>query len=493
MTVITRFAPSPTGMLHIGGARTALFNALIARRHGGKFLLRIEDTDRARSTPEATAAILEAMDWLGLTPDEAPVYQSQKMDRHIACAHSMVETGRAFRCYATPEDLQARRDAGEAKRSALKNADLSDADRTRLQAEADALLAPFRSPWRDGGTPPAPNAPYTIRLKAPDQGTIQLDDKVQGQITLQAEEIDDLILLRADGTPTYMLAVVVDDHDMGVTLVLRGDDHLRNTFRQIPIYQAMNWPLPDFGHIPLIHGQDGAKLSKRHGALSTLAYRDLGYLPEGLSAYLLRLGWSHGDQEIFTMDEAKALFSVEAINKAPARLDLAKLDDINGHFIRAAQPDRLFKLVMPFIEKLTSVDDPVLRSRLEAALPGLTDRGETLPQLAEAARFLWDANAHALTKNARKALKGEKLETLGKLQRALDAENDWTIETLQNLLDSFCAQHGLTIGQVGPPLRAAVSGGLPAPDLAPVLAWLGRDEVLARIATHLPGHSPAGS
>lgn len=491
MTVITRFAPSPTGMLHIGGARTALFNALLARRHGGKFLLRIEDTDKARSTPEATAAILDAMDWLGLHPDEPPVYQSARIDRHIACANAMVESGRAFRCYATNADLQARRDAGEAKRAAAKQDGLSNEQRLALQSEAEALLAPYRSEWRDGAPPPAPGAPYTVRLRAPDNTPILLEDKVQGKITLQAHEIDDLILLRTDGTPTYMLAVVVDDHDMGITMVLRGDDHLRNTFRQIPIYQAMDWALPEFAHIPLIHGSDGSKLSKRHGALSTLAYRDMGYLPEGLAAYLLRLGWSHGDQEIFTLDEAAELFGVDGINKAPARLDLDKLNDINGHFIRAADNDRLLGLVLPFIAQRTPIDDPILVNRLRRALPSLKDRGNTLPELATAAQFLWDANADNLTKNARKALKGEKLDLLGKLRAPLDAADDWTIEAMQDLLDSFCAEHALTIGQVGPPLRAAVSGGLPAPDLAPVLAWLGRDEVLSRIDIHLPGSSPA--
>ncbi|MCF6328757.1 MAG: glutamate--tRNA ligase, partial [Henriciella sp.] len=273
-------------MLHIGGARTALFNALLARHGKGKFLLRIEDTDKSRSTEEASEAILEGLAWLGLTPDEAPVFQTQNAARHVECANAMVNSGKAFRCYTTPEELQERRDLGHKKRIAAKADGISEAEKANLLADADILHAPYRSPWRDGSTPASENAPYTIRLRAPDDGHITVVDAVQGTVTIDSSEVDDLVLLRADGTPTYMLAVVVDDHDMAVTHVLRGDDHFRNTFRQIPIYLAMGWDLPQFAHVPMIHGADGAKLSKRHGALSTLAYRDLGYLPEALSAYL---------------------------------------------------------------------------------------------------------------------------------------------------------------------------------------------------------------
>ena len=318
MSVITRFAPSPTGMLHIGGARTALFNYLFAKRHNGKFLLRIEDTDRARSSDEATAAILEGMEWLGLTPDAPPVMQFDQAARHTEIALDMI----------------ARRNLGEEKRQAAKADGVSEDAKAALLAEANELLAPYRSPWRDGAPAPSEDAPYTVRLRAPDGGDRILEDGVQGRVTIQASELDDMILLRADGTPTYMLAVVVDDHDMGVTHVIRGDDHLRNAFRQIPIYEAMGWDIPKFAHVSLIHGPDGAKLSKRHGALSTLAYREMGYLPEAMKAYLLRLGWSHGDQEIFTEAEATALFDIEGINKAPARLDLEKLGQINSHFLR---------------------------------------------------------------------------------------------------------------------------------------------------------------
>ncbi len=488
MTVVTRFAPSPTGMLHIGGARTALFNYLFARRHGGKFLLRVEDTDKARSTEEATQAILDGMDWLGLQADESPVFQSQNAPRHLACAEQMMANGKAFKCYATPEQLQARREAGEAKRAEAKSDSLSEAEKAALLAEANALLAPYRSPWRDGGDPPAPDAPFTVRLRAPDDEAIAVADQVQGHVTLKTKEIDDLILLRADGTPTYMLAVVVDDHDMGVTHVIRGDDHFRNTFRQLPIYAAMGWQVPVFAHVPMIHGADGAKLSKRHGALSTLAYRDMGYLPEAMNSYLVRLGWSHGDQEIFTLDEAAAVFDLDGINKAPGRLDLEKLGDVNAHFMRTADEARLIALLQPEIEKLTTVDD-TLTERLQHAIATLKERGQTLPDLAESCRFLWDSNAENLNKKARKALREDGIKRLSELRQALDGADSWTIEALQGVLDAYCAVHTLSMGQVGPPLRAALTGGLPAPDLAPVMYWLGRDEVLARIEKHMPAES----
>ena len=487
MTIVTRFAPSPTGMLHIGGARTALFNALLAKRHNGQFLLRVEDTDKARSTEEATKAILEGLAWLGLSPDTDPVFQSANAPRHVACAQDMIANGTAFRCYATPEELAARRDSGEAKRQAAKADHLTDDERAALLDEAQALLAPFRSPWRASGTPPPhPDAPYTVRLRAPNEGDIVLDDGVQGRVQIKASEIDDLILLRADGTPTYMLAVVVDDHDMGVTHVLRGDDHLRNTFRQLPIYEALGWTPPKFAHVPLIHGADGAKLSKRHGALSTLAYRDMGYLPEALCAYLLRLGWSHGDQEIFTMEDAAKVFAIEGLNKAPSRLDLEKLGSVNAHFIRLADKSRLLQLLNPLIAAETTVN-PVLEQRLAAAIDTLRDRGTTLLEIAEACRFLWDSNTDNLNKKARKALRDEGLVLLAQIREALDQSENWVKEGLQDVLAAFCAAHTLTIGQVGPPLRAALTGGLPAPDLAPVMEWLGREEVLARIDNHLSG------
>ncbi len=485
MSIITRFAPSPTGMLHIGGARTALFNALLARHCKGKFLLRIEDTDKNRSTEEASEAILEGLAWLGLTPDEAPVFQTHNAARHVECANAMVCSGKAFRCYTTPEELQERRDLGDKKRVAAKADGISEAEKANLLADADILHAPYRSPWRDASTPPSEHAPYTIRLRAPDDGHITVADAVQGTVTIDSSEVDDLVLLRADGTPTYMLAVVVDDHDMAVTHVLRGDDHFRNTFRQIPIYLAMGWDLPKFAHVPMIHGADGAKLSKRHGALSTLAYRDLGYLPEALCAYLLRLGWSHGDQEIFTMDEAAAVFTLDGLNKSPSQLDFDKLNDVNAHFIRACDEARLLQLLTPEITKLTAIT-PQLNERLKTALPVLKTRGSTLPEIAESCRFLWDSNANNLNKKARKALREDSLTRLAHVRAALDQIEIWSIETVQDVLEAYCTAHKLSMGQVGPPLRAALTGGLPAPDLAPVIAWLGRTEVLARIDKHLP-------
>lgn len=480
MRVVTRFAPSPTGMLHIGGARTALFNYLFAKRFNGQFLLRIEDTDRERSTPEATSAILDAMSWLGLTPDQPAVMQSAQADRHAAVAHEMVARGTAFRCYVSAEELQARRELGEEKRLAARQEGLGEAERTALLAQAGALLAPFRSPWRDAGEPPAKDAPYTVRLRAPDGGDKVVEDGVQGTVRVNAAEIDDLVLLRTDNTPTYMLAVVVDDHDMGVTHVIRGDDHLRNTFRQIPIYEAMGWDVPHFSHLPMIHGNDGAKLSKRHGALSTTVYRELGYLPEGMKAYLLRLGWSHGDQEIFTEDEAIQLFDLGGINKAPARLDLEKLGTVNAHFIRDADDDRLFGLLHPFLKADGDVDADTA-ARIRRALPFLKDRGSTLVELAAALRFLRVRRPLELAKTAKKCLSPEGLARLGGLLPELRNLSTWTTGSISETITTYCTATGLSMGQIGPPLRAALTGGLPAPDLAPVMDWLGRDETLGRM------------
>jgi len=480
MTVTTRFAPSPTGMLHIGGARTALFNLLFARRHGGRFLLRIEDTDKARSTPEATQAILEGLEWLGLTPDDAPVFQSERAGRHVEVAEAMLASGKAFRCYATPEELQARRDEGEAKRQAAKAEGLTEEARSALLAEADALLAPFRSPWRDGGDPPAPDAPFTVRLRAPDDGTLVLDDAVQGRIEIKAREIDDLILLRADASPTYMLAVVVDDHDMGITHIVRGDDHLRNAFRQEPIYRAMGWDVPQFAHVPMIHGSDGKKLSKRHGAQSTLEYRELGYLPEAVVAYLARLGWSHGDEEFFTIEEASRVFSLEGIGKSPARLDLEKLADVNRHFLRQAEPDRLMALLRPLLEAEHPLAGETL-SAVQHALPAMVERADRLPDLAASFGFLTAARPLQLNKKARKAVRGAGLDRLAGLRDLLSDVDEFDAGHIQDALQAFCDAQELGMGQVGPPLRAAVTGGMPAPDLAPVLSWIGREEVLARL------------
>ena len=491
MDVVTRFAPSPTGMLHIGGARTALFNYLFAKHHNGKFLLRIEDTDRERSTPEATAAILEGMDWLGLKPDEPPLMQFERAGRHAEVAYDMIERGTAFRCYATQEELQARRDFGEEKRQAAKAEGISDEEKAVLLAEAHELLAPYRSPWRDGASPPSPDAPFTVRLRAPDDGERVLDDGVQGTVRIQASELDDMILLRADGTPTYMLAVVVDDHDMNVTHIIRGDDHLRNAFRQIPIYEAMGWHIPHFAHVPMIHGSDGAKLSKRHGALSTLAYREMGYLPEAMRAYLLRIGWSHGDQEIFTDEEAIAAFDISGINRAPGRLDLDKLGQVNSHFMRLADDERLFGLLQPYWETQGAIGDA--EQRLRAALPHMKDRGNTLPELAQSFAFLLAKRPLELNKNARKALSAEGLDRLRGLRDELLRVPQWTADQISVTITSYCTAQGLSMGQIGQPLRAALTGGLPAPDLAPVLEWLSRDEALGRIDDQLAPETAQGA
>ena len=479
MDVVTRFAPSPTGMLHIGGARTALFNYLFAKHHNGKFLLRIEDTDRARSTPEATAAILEGMDWLGLTPDEPPIMQFERSAHHAEVAEEMVARGTAFRCYATQEELQARRDLGEEKRKAAKAEGISEAEKNALLAEAHELLAPYRSPWRDGAPAPSPNAPYTVRLRAPDEGERVLQDGVQGTVRIQASELDDMILLRADGTPTYMLAVVVDDHDMGITHIIRGDDHLRNAFRQVPIYEAMGWNVPQMAHVPMIHGPDGAKLSKRHGALSTLAYRDMGYLPEAMRAYLLRIGWSHGDQEIFTDQEAIAAFDISGINRAPGRLDLDKLGQVNAHFLRMADETRLYDLLKPYWEAEGPIGEA--ETRLRTALPHMKDRGTTLPELAQSFAFLLAKRPLGLNKKARKALSEEGLDRLRGLRDELQRLPEWSAEQISVTINSYCTAQDLSMGQIGQPLRAALTGGLPAPDIAPVLEWLGREEALGRI------------
>lgn len=480
MSVVTRFAPSPTGMLHIGGARTALFNLLFARRHKGQFLLRIEDTDLKRSTPEAVSAILEGLYWLGITPDQPPVYQAERAARHAECAAQMVRNGTAFRCYTTPEELKARRDKGEAARAAAKDDYLSKTERANRLAEANQYLAPYRSPWREEGAAPIPGAPFTIRLKAPDQATLTLEDKVQGSITIDAGEIDDLILLRGDGTPTYMLAVVVDDHDMGVTHIIRGDDHLRNAFRQMPIYTAMGWEIPVFAHVPLIHGADGAKLSKRHGALGVAEYRDMGYLPEAVCNYLLRLGWSHGDKEIFSLEEASEVFSLDAIGQGPSRLDFDKLSATNSHYLRQADHNRLADLIFAELQKLGPISSEII-TRINAALPHMTDRGQTIPELAVAFAFLTASRPLDLNKAARKNLRPESLDRLTELRDLIAKTNPWSANALKLNLQAFCEDHKLSIGQVGPPLRAALTGGLPAPDIDQVMEWLGREECLARI------------
>ena len=456
--VVTRFAPSPTGYLHIGGARTALFNWLFARHHGGKFLLRIEDTDKARSTKDAIDAILDGMRWLGLDWDGHEYYQSQFWARHAEIAHRMLDRGQAYRCYMTQEELAEQREAAQRERR------------------------PFRisSPWRDVNEAQG-DKPFVVRLKAPQEGETVIDDQVQGQVTVQNSEIDDFILLRSDGTPTYMLAVVVDDHDMGVTHVIRGDDHLNNAFRQLVIIRAMGWPEPVYAHVPLIHGPDGAKLSKRHGALGVDAYRDeLGMLPEAVVNYLLRLGWGHGDDEIISRDQATQWFGLDHVGKSPSRFDFKKLENLNGHYIREADDERLAKLVAP---KLHLKGEQ--RALLVRAMPELKARAHTLNQLAEGAHFLFASRPLEFEEGASGLLTDDSRAILAAAHKRLVALAKWDAESLEAAVRDVAEASGVKLGKLAQPLRAALTGRTTSPGIFDVLALLGRDESLARIADQM--------
>jgi glutamyl-tRNA synthetase len=453
--VVTRFAPSPTGFLHIGGARTALFNWLFARHHGGKFLLRIEDTDKVRSTKEAIDAILDGMRWLGLEWDGHEYYQSQFWARHAEIAHKMLDRGHAYRCYMTQEEL----------------------------AEQRALAAkerrPFRieSPWRDV-TEEQGEKPFVIRLKAPRDGETVIDDRVQGRVTVQNAEIDDFVLLRSDGTPTYMLAVVVDDHDMGVTHVIRGDDHLNNAFRQLAIIRAMGFLEPTYAHVPLIHGPDGAKLSKRHGALGVDAYRDeLGMLPEAVDNYLLRLGWGHGDDEIISREQAVQWFDLDHVGKSPSRFDFKKLENLNGHYIREAGNERLADLVAPKLG--LSAEQKWL---LIKAMPELKSRANTITQLAESAFFLFAQRPLQLDNAAAALLTVDARAILAAAHQKLAALANWDEASLEAAIREVAESSGVKLGKLAQPLRAALTGRATSPGIFDVLALLGRDEALARIA-----------
>lgn len=463
MTIRTRFAPSPTGFLHIGGARTALFNWLFAKHHGGEFLLRIEDTDRKRSTQEAIDAIGEGLSWLGLDWTGEAISQFAQAERHVEVANALVERGKAFRCYCTPEEVQELRD----------------------QAFADGRA--LRSPWRDrdAGADQA-DKPFTVRFRASDNDTV-IEDEVQGTVKWAAKEFDDLILLRSDGTPTYNLAVVVDDHDMGITHIVRGDDHLVNAARQGQIYDAMGWDRPVFAHIPLIHGDDGKKLSKRHGALGAQDYRDMGYLPEGLRNYLLRLGWAHGDQELFSDAEAIAAFDLGGLNKAPARMDLSKLAHINSHHIAHADDARLLELSWSWISGLENriTEEDTIKARYLRAMPVLKTRASTLDELAQQGYFLIKSRPFEFSGKAAKALKDDARERLNRLFITLSDITDWTEGVLSQALQEFADAEEVGFGKVGQPLRAALTGGAPAPDLAQVMVFLGRDEALDRITDQM--------
>jgi glutamyl-tRNA synthetase len=464
--VVTRFAPSPTGFLHIGGARTALFNWLYARHHGGKFLLRIEDTDRARSTKAAIEAILDGMQWLGLDWDGDTHFQSEFASRHSEVAHALLEAGQAYRCYTTSEELQA----------------------MRAKAEADRRPFRVRSPWRDRDpAEAAAGLPFVVRLRAPQEGETIIEDRVQGRVAVQNSEIDDFVLLRSDGTPTYMLAVVVDDHDMGVTHVIRGDDHLNNAFRQLAIIRAMGWPEPIYAHVPLIHGQDGAKMSKRHGATGVDSYRDeLGILPEALFNYLLRLGWGHGDDEIISRDEATRWFDLDHVGRSPSRFDIRKLENLNGHYIREASDRRLAELTAPRIGTLIGrLLDVKELSLLERAMDGLKPRAKSLCELAEGAAFLFKTIPLDLDERAASLLEGDAPELLARVHTALSGLNEWTAEAAEGAVRKVSEDAGVKLGQVAQPLRAALTGRATSPGIFDVLVLIGREESLARIGDRM--------
>ena len=459
--VVTRFAPSPTGFLHIGGARTALFNWLFSRHHAGKYLLRIEDTDRARSTQPAVDAILDGLDWLGISGDGEPYFQSQFEARHAEVAHQLIDRGAAYRCYLTPEELTARRERAQAERR------------------------PFRidSEWRDCDPASAPaDTPFVIRLKAPREGETVIEDLVQGRVAVANAELDDFVLLRSDGTPTYMLAVVVDDQDMGVTHIIRGDDHLNNAFRQLAIIRAMEWPEPTYAHIPLIHGPDGAKLSKRHGALGVDAYRDeLGILPEALFNYLLRLGWGHGDSEIISREQSVEWFDLDHVGKSPSRFDMKKLENLNGHYIREADDARLAGLVAKYRGGLS--DEQM--ALLIRAMPELKARAKDIRELTENASFLFASRPLEISSEAAALLDSDSRALLAQAHAKLADLAEWTHDSTEGAVRVVAENSGVKLGKLAQPLRAALTGQTTSPGIFDVLALLGQGESLNRIADQL--------
>ena len=453
--VVTRFAPSPTGFLHIGGARTALFNWAFARHHDGKFLLRIEDTDRARSTDEAIEAILDGMAWLGLNADDEPVFQHKNADRHIEVVQTLLASGNAYKCYCTPEEIEAMREA----------------------ARAAGKPPRYDGTWRDRDPGEAPDGQtYVVRFRAPQEGSTVIDDCVQGTVTTANDQLDDLIILRSDATPTYMLSVVVDDHDMGVTHIIRGDDHLTNAARQSQIYNALGWQVPEFAHVPLIHGSDGAKLSKRHGALGVDAYRDMGLLPEAMRNYLARLGWSHGDDEIFTTEQLIGWFGLEAIGKSPARFDMTKMENVNGHHIRRHDDMALAALVCANAPELAPV-----QATLETAMPVLKERAKSLHEIADMGRFLISARPIDITEKAAKSLTADTRARLAALHPRLESLEDWKHTAIEAEIRAFLSDHDLKLGDIAPALRAALTGTPASPGIFDVLVLLDKAEVLGRL------------
>jgi glutamyl-tRNA synthetase len=461
---VLRFAPSPTGYLHIGGARTALFNWLYARHTGGTFLLRIEDTDRERSTPEAVGAILAGLEWLGLNWDGQTVYQFARAARHREIAETLLAEGKAYRCYATAQELED----------------------MRAEQRAKGLPIRYDGRWRDRDASDAPaGAPYVIRIKAAQSGETVVNDVVTGEVRFANEQLDDMILLRSDGTPTYMLAVVVDDHDMGVTHIIRGADHLNNAARQLQIIHAMGWPVPVYGHLPLIHGPDGAKLSKRHGALAVDAYRDMGYLPEAMRNYLARLGWSHGDEEIFSTEQAIAWFDLTNLGKSAARFDFKKLDSLNAQYIRQSDDATLAVHVNKLLESGTPPRtlDHKAQDRLKAAMPGLKERAKTLVELAQAAEFLFSDGPRELDAAAEKLLTPDARLILAELIPILSTA-PWAAHDIEESVRAFAATKDLKLGQAAQPIRAAVTGRTTSPPIFEMLAVLGREETLERIRAY---------
>ncbi len=473
--VVTRFAPSPTGFLHIGGGRTALFNWLYARRHGGKMLLRIEDTDRERSTAAAIAAIIDGLTWLGLSWDGEIVFQFARAARHRQIAEQLLGAGKAYRCYASPEELTEMREAARRE------------GRSKL----------YDGRWRDRDPSEAPpGVKPVIRLRAPTTGETVIEDQVQGRVVWQNSDLDDLVLLRSDGTPTYMLAVVVDDHDMAVTHIIRGDDHLTNGARQKHIYEALGWSVPLMAHIPLIHGPDGSKLSKRHGALGVDAYRAMGYLPAAMRNYLVRLGWAHGDQEIFTTEEMVTAFDLAHIGRSPARFDFAKLESLNGHYIRATDDADLIAALdqlLPHIaggQELAGKMTPALRAKLLTAMPGLKERAKTLVELFDASRFLWASRPLDIAEAAKAVLTGEAKALIDALLPEFEAVTEWSAAAIEAVVRPFAERSGQKLGAVAQPLRAALTGKTTSPPIFDVLAVLGKDESLARLRDQA-GERPA--
>ena len=460
MTVRTRFAPSPTGPLHIGGIRTALFNYLYSRHFGGEFLLRIEDTDRERSTDEATKGIIDSLDWLGLERDGQTVFQSTRMSRHADIARQLLAEGKAYNCYCTPAELAAERE----------------------QARVEKRVWRYDGRWRDRDPSEAPaGVTPVVRLKSQRDGETVLEDLVQGTVRVANIELDDMIILRGDGSPMYNQSVVVDDHDMAITHVIRGDDHLTNTFRQIQVYRAMGWDLPQFAHIPLIHGADGTKLSKRHGAQFALEFRDNGFLPEALCNYLMRLGWSHGDLEVFDREEAIRLFDVVDVNRGPSRMDYLKLTNLNGIYIRQADDDRLTRDVLERLAHRTDLSlGSIAASRIRALIPALKERAKTLVELADSAAFLARVVPLPMEPKAAAALTAEARLMLREIAAAL-SETDFSVPAIDAALRAFAERTGRKLGQVAQPLRAALTGSTISPGIDATLAALGRDESLARI------------